>query len=170
MSKSLPVEKHYIDLTPGVLGGEPHIAGKRMSVSFLVELYVHQHMSVDEIVAAFPVTSSEVYAALAYYYDHRDEIDRFLDEWDKAATEHDDPERKTQLLAKAKAKGITPTESRQTQEMTASEIAKEFGIASRVVRLTAAKGWITARKSGSTWLIRRSDAEARWGERAKEAG
>lgn len=170
MSEFIATEKHYIDKTPGMLGGEPHIAGKRISVSFIVELYVYQHTSVDEIVGAFPVTRSEVYAALAYYYDHADEIDGYRDEWNKAAAEHDDPERKAQLLAKADSKGIKPTENRQEQAMTASEIAKEFGIAARVVRLTASKGWIPARKSGSTWLIRRSDAEARWGERAKKAG
>ncbi|MBN1312945.1 MAG: DUF433 domain-containing protein [Anaerolineae bacterium] len=167
MSEAITVGKHYIQKNPDVLGGEPHIADKRISVSFIVELYVHQNTPVEEIVAAFPVTSSETYAALAYYYDHTDEIDGLLDEWDKAATKHDDPERKAQLLARAQAKGI---ELAQEQEMTASEISEEFGITSRVVRLTATKGWIPARKSGATWLIRRSDAEARWGDRVRRAG
>lgn len=167
MSEAITIGRHYIQKTPGMLGSEPHISGKRISVSFIAELYVRQNTPVEEIVSAFSVTPSEVYAALAYYYDHTDEIDALLDEWDKAATKHHNPERKAQLLAKAKAKGIDLT---QEQEMTASEISEEFGITSRVVRLTATKGWIPARKSGSTWLIRRSDAEDRWGDRVRRAG
>ncbi len=37
-----------------------------------------------------------------------------------------------------------------------------------IIREAAAKGRVPARKSGATWLIRRSDAESRWGERARK--
>ena len=35
-------------------------------------------MSVDEIATEYDLTLSEVYAALAYYHDHREEIDESI--------------------------------------------------------------------------------------------
>jgi hypothetical protein len=42
----------------------------------------HEHlgMCADEICADYDLTLSEVYAALAYYFDHREEIDQRLRE------------------------------------------------------------------------------------------
>jgi hypothetical protein len=34
--------------------------------------------SVDEIAADYNLTLSEIYSALAYYYDHKEEIDRSI--------------------------------------------------------------------------------------------
>ena len=48
--------------------------------------------------------------------------------------------------------------------MTGGEVAAEFGVDGSTVRRACANGWIPARKAdGRTWLIRRSDAERRWG-------
>ena len=47
--------------------------------------------------------------------------------------------------------------------MTVQEIAEAFGIDDGGIRATIARGAIAARKAGGTWLIRRADAEARWG-------
>ena len=47
--------------------------------------------------------------------------------------------------------------------VTAAEVANEYGITTATVRQTIARGAIVARKSGSTWLMLRADAEAFWG-------
>lgn len=36
--------------------------------------------SADEIAAEYDLTLGDVYAALAYYFDHREEINRSIDE------------------------------------------------------------------------------------------
>lgn len=47
--------------------------------------------------------------------------------------------------------------------MTASEAVETYGLSEAAVRNACKRGSIPARKSGETWLILRSDAEARWG-------
>jgi uncharacterized protein (DUF433 family) len=63
--------------TPGVRGGKPRIAGHRITVSDVAIWHQRMGMSPDEIVSEYPtITLSDVHAALAYYFDHRDEVDR----------------------------------------------------------------------------------------------
>jgi uncharacterized protein (DUF433 family) len=65
----------YIVKTPGVCGGKPRIAGHRIRVQDIVVWHEQQGWSPDEIVSHYPQLSlSKVYAALAYYHDHREEI------------------------------------------------------------------------------------------------
>lgn len=47
--------------------------------------------------------------------------------------------------------------------MTAAEAGETYGLAEATVRQAVNRGQIAARKSAGTWLIRRADAEARWG-------
>jgi uncharacterized protein (DUF433 family) len=63
--------------TPGVRGGKPRIAGHRITVSDVAIWHERMGMSPDEIVSEYPsITLSDVHAALAYYFDHRDDVDR----------------------------------------------------------------------------------------------
>jgi uncharacterized protein (DUF433 family) len=65
--------------TPGTCGGRPRIAGSRIRVQDVAGWYESEGMSPDEIVAAYPHLSlADVHAALAYYYEHLDEIRRDL--------------------------------------------------------------------------------------------
>jgi uncharacterized protein (DUF433 family) len=67
--------KDRITKTPGVCGGKACIAGHRVRVFDIVEWHEHQGMSPDEIVSEIPsITLADVHAALAYYFDHMDEI------------------------------------------------------------------------------------------------
>ena len=67
--------------TPGVRGGKPHIAGHRITVEDVAIWHERMGMSPDEIVSEYPtITLSDVHTALAYYYDHRDEIDQAIRE------------------------------------------------------------------------------------------
>ncbi len=63
-------------MEPGVCGGKPHVAGHRIKVQHVAIWHDRQGKSPDEIVAEHPgLTLADVYAALAYYYDHRRQID-----------------------------------------------------------------------------------------------
>jgi uncharacterized protein (DUF433 family) len=67
-------------MTAGTCGGKLRIAGHRIRVQDIV-LWTEEGQSADEIVADFPQLSlSDVYAALAYYHDHREEIDQDIRE------------------------------------------------------------------------------------------
>jgi|SRR3990172_6028279 len=66
-----------INQTPDICGGAPVIAGTRIRVSHIVYRYERERQSPDEIVQAYPhLTLAQVHAALAYYYSHRESIDR----------------------------------------------------------------------------------------------
>lgn len=51
------------------------------------------------------------------------------------------------------------------QVVTISEVSALYGVEVSTVRRACIGGWIPARKSGSTWLVLRADAMARWGKR-----
>lgn len=81
------LEKRHIEVTPGVCGGRARIAGHRIRVQDVV-LWTEQGQSPDQIVTDFPQLSlADVYAALAYYHDRREEIDRQIREDDQFAAE-----------------------------------------------------------------------------------
>jgi len=76
------IEKRHIEITPGICGGRPRIAGHRVRVQDIV-VWTEQGQSADEIVAHIPsITLSDVYAALAYYHDNREAIDQAIREDD----------------------------------------------------------------------------------------
>jgi len=65
----------HIEITPGVCGGRPRIAGHRIRIQDIVFWHDRLGMSADDIVSNHPgVTLADVHAAMAYYHDHRDEI------------------------------------------------------------------------------------------------
>ena len=72
MSKST---EDRITTSPEVCGGKACIAGHRVRVLDVVVWHEHQGMTPDEIVSHFPTsTLADVHAALAYYFDHVEEI------------------------------------------------------------------------------------------------
>jgi uncharacterized protein (DUF433 family) len=79
------LDKH-IEITPGIAGGKPHIAGHRITVQNIVIWHECMGKSADEVGAEYNLTLADVYAALVYYFDHRDEIDQTTEE-DKAFVE-----------------------------------------------------------------------------------
>ncbi len=73
-------------MTPGVAGGRPHIAAHRVRVQDIVVWHDALGMSPDEILARCPgLALADVYAALAYYHDHADEIRKDIAEDDALA-------------------------------------------------------------------------------------
>ena len=65
----------HIVSTPGTCGGRPRIAGHRIRVQDVVVWHEVWGLSPEEIVTQYPqLTLAQVHAALAYYYDHRNDI------------------------------------------------------------------------------------------------
>jgi uncharacterized protein (DUF433 family) len=92
--------------TPGTCGGKPRIDGHRITVKHIVLDHQRRGLSPDEIVSAYPsLTLSDVYAALAYYHDHRAEIDADIKADDEhwAEIERQNPERLIDRLKARKA-------------------------------------------------------------------
>lgn len=72
---------NHIESKPEVCGGRPCIAGTRIRVQDIHIWHDLQGQSADEIVSDFPhLSMADVYAALSYYWDHRDEIQRQMEE------------------------------------------------------------------------------------------
>ena len=71
-----PTLRDHIVITPGICGGKPRIAGHRIKVSHIAVSHERMGLSPDEIILNHPgITLGQVYAALSYYWDHREEID-----------------------------------------------------------------------------------------------
>jgi len=66
----------HIEKVPGKCGGKPCVKGTRIRVWDIYVLHECQGKSADEVLLAYPQLSlSDVHAALAYYFDHKAEID-----------------------------------------------------------------------------------------------
>src|SRR5688572_15963856 len=75
------VIREHIEIVEGPSGPKARIAGHRIRVQDVVIWHEKLGMSPDEIVHDYPtITLADVYAALAYYWDHRDEIERAITE------------------------------------------------------------------------------------------
>jgi uncharacterized protein (DUF433 family) len=99
------VDTGHLAVDREVLGGEPHIAGRRIGVSHIAIWIVHQHESPEAIANEFGLTLGQVHAALAYYYDHKDEIDRGIAETNRRAAE----------MARTYPRGWSPALARSEQ-------------------------------------------------------
>jgi uncharacterized protein (DUF433 family) len=81
MSLTAPkLDYPYITSGPGSAGGRPVIAGMRIT-GHCIAGYYQRGMSIDEILQSLRhLTPSQIHSALAYYFDHQDEINADLEE------------------------------------------------------------------------------------------
>ncbi len=77
----------HIEVTPGISGGKPRIAGHRITVQNVVIWHERLNLGADVIASEYGLSLADVYAALAYYYDHREEVDRSIREGEELAAE-----------------------------------------------------------------------------------
>ncbi len=71
----------HIEITPAICGGKPRIKGHRIKVQHVAIWNERMGLSPDEIVSQHPsLTLADIHAALAYYWDHRDEIEADIKE------------------------------------------------------------------------------------------
>lgn len=68
----------HIEATPGLVRGKPRIAGRRITVQNIAICHERLGMVPDEIADQFDITLADVFAALTYYFDHRQEIDEVI--------------------------------------------------------------------------------------------
>ena len=70
----------HIEITPGIADGKPRVAGHRITVQNIVIWYERLGNGLDEISAEYDLSLADLHAALAYYFDHRAEIDATIAE------------------------------------------------------------------------------------------
>lgn len=80
-------EHPYIVRIPGVKGGEPIIKDKGVTVRTVIALK-RQGVTPEQMVDDYDgvLTLAEIYDALSFYYDHQEEIERYLAEHRAALT------------------------------------------------------------------------------------
>lgn len=66
--------------TSGVCGGKPCIDGHRITVQNIAIGHDRLGRSADEIASEHDLELTDIYAALAYYFAHREEIDQSIRE------------------------------------------------------------------------------------------
>lgn len=77
------VIREHIEIVQEEGGPRARIAGHRISVEDIAIWHEKLGMSPDEIVYNYPtITLADVHAALAYYWDHRDEIEQAIKDED----------------------------------------------------------------------------------------
>jgi len=70
----------YITKSSDILGGEPVIKGTRISVRAVVQYILKEGITPEEFIREFhQVTMASVYDALSYYYDHKEEIESYIE-------------------------------------------------------------------------------------------
>src|SRR5260370_470366 len=72
---SIALDRH-IETDPAIRGGKPHLANTRITVSDVALMHLRLGLAFEQIAARFDLSLAGVHAAMAYYYDHRADIDR----------------------------------------------------------------------------------------------
>jgi uncharacterized protein (DUF433 family) len=73
MANEVKMEHPHIVRLEGVCGGEPVIDGLRVTVRHVATLH-RRGESILDIAEALGITEAQVFHALSYFFDHRDEI------------------------------------------------------------------------------------------------
>ncbi len=71
--------KHIVQ-TSEIAGGKPRIEGHRITVQNVVVWHEQMGYSIEEIASMYELTLAQVHSALAYYFDHKYEIDQSIAE------------------------------------------------------------------------------------------
>lgn len=70
----------YIETTEGIRSGKPCIAGTRITVADVATMYLRMGQSLEEIAGKYQLPLAAVYTSMAFYFEHREEIDRRTEE------------------------------------------------------------------------------------------
>lgn len=69
-----------IEFDPAIFGGKPRIAGHPITVQTVVVWHERLGLSPEAIASTYNLSLAEVHAALAYYFDHRAEMEQPLEQ------------------------------------------------------------------------------------------
>ncbi len=76
-----PTEHPHIYRKLGTLGGSPVIRDHRIAVQHVAKAIIHMGETVQDYLASYPqLTPAQVYDALSYYFDHREEIEQEIED------------------------------------------------------------------------------------------
>ena len=79
-SKIKKVSRKLIQEHPNICGGAPVISGTRIPVATIIE-FNRLGLPVSKILNQYPhLTKQQIFAALEYYQDHKDKIDKLIKE------------------------------------------------------------------------------------------
>ena len=70
------ISTEYIAIDPDYCFGKPRIVGTRMPVATVAKMYLEMGESLEDIAREYDLSLASVYAAISYYYDHQEEIER----------------------------------------------------------------------------------------------
>jgi uncharacterized protein (DUF433 family) len=144
---------NYIVKTPGICGGAARIDGVRLPVHSLIS-QIQNGATVDEILQGyehFSLTRAQVYAALAYYYDHQAEIDQLLREDDQFFE-----------LSKQEADAFRSNLANGETFITAREASERLGLSSQSSQVAhlCQEGKLECKKVANRWFISLSSVES----------
>ena len=78
----------HIVKTPDTCAGEPRVEGTRITVNLIAREAVHLRWTAEEVLMSHPhLTLAQIHAALAYYFDHREEIEASIKRGDELEKE-----------------------------------------------------------------------------------
>ena len=86
MSNAVKTDHPHIVRIEGVCGGEPVIDSLRVSVRHVATLHLRGETT-QEIAETLGLTDAQVFHALSYYFDHRDEITALMAQEEQAHVE-----------------------------------------------------------------------------------
>lgn len=103
----------HIKITPGLRGGKPHLVNTRITVSDIALMHLKLGQTVLEIAAEYDLNLASIHAALAYYYDHRAEIESQIEEDEAyvAAFRQQNPSKLQAKLRQLRHESATPLSS-----------------------------------------------------------
>ena len=105
----MDVSTEYIEIVQGAGGPKPVIRGTRIRVEDVVGWYEDQGWTVGQILEDFPhLTSAGIHAALAYYWDHKDELEAKWaadDAWVQEMMRQEPPSRLRKILEQRRQVG-----------------------------------------------------------------
>jgi uncharacterized protein (DUF433 family) len=78
---------NLISTDPNVRGGRPVLAGTGIEVTTVAIAHIVHQQSPSEFAAHYDVSLAQVYAALAYYYAHKPELDALMEDRARLAAE-----------------------------------------------------------------------------------
>jgi uncharacterized protein (DUF433 family) len=137
MTETISYEAAYIVKTPGIVGGKARVNGSRIPVWTLVAHYLNG-ASPEALANDFEISLAQVHGGLAYYYEHREEIDPLIREDET-------------LFQKTADKRLLVDRTL----LTAEEAAHRLGVShqSRLIARLCREGTLKARKIANRWFI-----------------
>jgi uncharacterized protein (DUF433 family) len=89
--------------------GRPIISGTRFKVLVLIQDHLYWGLTPEQMVRQHEgLTLAQAYAALAFYYEHREELDAELQQWNEEYERLREANKDSPIRQRLKAQGLIP--------------------------------------------------------------